>query len=267
MKRYDEALQHIGEMEKLARSAESELDRSSMVGMATARRANVLSRMGRREEAIAIWREGARNLDSEAIDPTRATAMQLHQRSVVHGALGHLLLLAGEADAAITEIRLALHFDELKAERFPNVARYKRDLADDSLQLGLALLQRRDVAEGEKALDVGVTQFASMATRDPANAMIQTMYLNALERAAEHTFSAAKESSFRKDERRALLQRALRYWEQCRKLRRSATPGDAEASDYKLSATPGPATPSDPEECGANESKAAQALLVSLGTR
>jgi serine/threonine protein kinase len=274
--RFDEALQHLDRMDELARSTQSETDRLEMAGIARARRANVLWKKGNREEAVAMWRDGVREFDSEAPDPAHATVVQLHRRSVSHSILGGHLLEIGDLDSAISHLRFALQLDQLKLKKAPHVNRYARDLADDTLRLGLALLHQGHFAEGERLLQEGVERFAVMASGDPANALIQRSYFNSLDRAADHLFTAAQEKRLPTDQRRRFLRSAIRYWEQCRERTPAAVSGQSQAGIELAEGTPSAkgseekmdrsAAGSSPEDCGGEQPHAAHALLVSLGS-
>jgi tetratricopeptide (TPR) repeat protein/tRNA A-37 threonylcarbamoyl transferase component Bud32 len=272
--RVDEALEHLDRMGELARSTESGRDQIEMSGLARARRANVLWQKGRRDEAFAIWREAVLKLDAEMPDPNHASPVQLHRRSVVHSILGWRLREVGDVDAAISHIQVALQLDELKVKRVPHVTRYVRDLAEDSSRLGLALLHRGDVSEGERLIAAGVRRFALMASEDPGNALIQEMYVNSLGRAADHLFAAAQERRLRRDSRRRLLQTAIKYWDQCRERTRGGRPEQSEVGIEQVdSQSPvrmdvhgagSTAAEASSEDCGGTQREAAQALLVAL---
>ena len=218
----------------------------------------------------------SRVLDSGAPDPAHATVVQLHRRSVRHSILGFHLLELGDVDSAISHLRLALQLDQLKLKKAPHVNRYARDLADDTLRLGLALLHQGQFAEGERLLEEGVGRFAVMASGDPANALIQRSYFNSLDRAADHLFTVAQEKTLPKDQRRRFLRSAIRYWEQCRERTHATVSGESQAGIELAEGTPsakgsqekmdGSPAVSRPEDCGGEQPNAAHALLVRLGS-
>ena len=224
-----------------------------------------------------MWRDLLRVLDSGAPNPAHATVVQLHRRSVRHSILGFHLLELGDVDSAISHLRLALQLDQLKLKKAPHVNRYARDLADDTLRLGLAFLHQGQFAEGERLLEEGVGRFAVMASGDPANALIQRSYFNSLtERPIISSRYGSGEDASRRISDRRFLRSAIRYWEQCRERTHATVSGESQAGIELAEGTPsakgsqekmdGSPAVSRPEDCGGEQPNAAHALLVRLGS-
>ena len=132
-----------------------------------------------------MWRDQIRQLDSEGFDPADATSLDIHRRAVAHSALGGNLLRAGDLESGIAELRLALELDHLKVKKYPQVTRYSRDLALDTVFMGRAiLLHKKQFVEARKLISDGINRFSSLASADAGNTLIQAQYRNALNRMA-----------------------------------------------------------------------------------
>ncbi len=186
------------------------LAENSMLGLLNLRIGHAYSRVGQYEVALERYQARINSELATDLDLETCTERQIHERSISHVILSRAFANVGRYDEAFEHSKLALDVTETKFRRWPNNARFARDLVNANSRYALAAAQIGRSGLVEEHTTRAIVAGKDLVERDPSNASFIWDYLGSIEDAGDAFLLVSARGTI--DERMNSLTKSIAYF-------------------------------------------------------